>query len=138
VPGSIGPLKNPWKGATVAEDLFEQIIRDVLKELPPDLKRALGTVQVVVQSRPSPEQLESAGMGPGEDLFGLFEGYSLKELPLGEHRLFPDRVVLFEQCLRRHFPGEAELARQVRVTVIHELGHYFGFTEEELKKRGWE
>jgi predicted Zn-dependent protease with MMP-like domain len=116
--------------------LFEQVITKTLKELPSDLKAALETVQIVVQKRPSPEQLRRAGRKPGDDLLGLFDGLSLKDWPLGADRHFPDRVILYEDCLRKSYPDRGELARQVRVTLVHELGHYFGFSEKELKSRG--
>ena len=118
--------------------IFARTIERVLAELPEELRAALGTVQIVVQERPSTEQLASVGLDPDEDLFGLFEGLSLKEAPLGSDRTFPDRVILFQEPLARHFPRRAELEREIRTTLIHELGHYFGFDEEELHERGWE
>lgn len=115
---------------------FDQVIAKTLKELPPGLKRALGTVQIVVQKRPSADQLRRSGRAPGDDLLGLFDGLSLKDHPLGADRQFPDRIILFEESLRKSYPGREELARQVRITLVHELGHYFGFSEKELKSRG--
>ena len=117
---------------------FEAVIHATLSELPKELREALGTVQIVVQEKPSTEQLASVGLASDEDLFGLFEGLSLKEAPLGSDRTFPDRVVLFQEPLVRHFPRRVELEREIRITLIHELGHYFGFDEEELRERGWE
>lgn len=117
---------------------FEAVIHATLSELPEELRGALGTVQIVVQERPSEEQLASVGLGPCEDLFGLFDGLSLKEAPLGADRSFPDRVILFREPLVRHFPRRGELEREIRTTLIHELGHYFGFNEDELHERGLE
>lgn len=117
---------------------FEAVIHATLAELPEGLRAALGTVQIVVQERPSAEQLASVGLAPDEDLFGLFEGLSLKDAPLGSDRTFPDRVILFREPLARQFPRRSELEREIRTTLIHELGHYFGFDEEELHERGWE
>jgi len=122
----------------VRENLFEEIVGQVLGELPGDLKDALASVQIVIQEKPNPDQVKSSNLSPEDDLFGLFDGLSLKEWPLGRERLFPDRIVLFEGILRKHYPREEDLAREIRRTLIHEIGHFFGLTERELKDRGWD
>lgn len=120
----------------MTDGLFERIIREVLAELPPDLKAALATVEIDVRDEPSAGQKTRSSLKPKDDLFGLFEGYSLKEIPPGQDRTFPDRITLFTGPLRRHFPQREELAREIRATLIHELGHFFGFSEKELRDRG--
>jgi predicted Zn-dependent protease with MMP-like domain len=110
----------------VSDPLFDRVIREVLQELPPDLRAALASVQIVVQEK------------PGGELLGLFEGVSLRESPLDEERLFPDRITLFEDNLKKSYDNRQELARQIRLTLLHELGHFFGFSEKELKDRGYE
>lgn len=119
------------------DPLFKKVIRETLRELPADLKAALGTVEIDVRDVPGAEQLQRSGLKPGDDLFGLFEGLSLKDWPVGQERYFPDRITLFEEPLKRHYPQREELARQIRATLIHELGHFFGFSEKELKDRGF-
>ena len=110
----------------MSDPLFDRVIREVLQELPPDLRAALASVQIVVQEK------------PGGELLGLFEGVSLRESPLHEERLFPDRITLFEDNLKKSYDNRQELARQIRLTLLHELGHFFGFSEKELKDRGYE
>ena len=117
--------------------LFEKVIHEVLAELSPDLRAALGSVRISVLKRATPEQRERSGLRSDEELFGLFEGYSLKEKPVGEERTFPDRIILYEESLKRYYPDRAELTRQVRKTLLHELGHFFGFSEQEIKERGY-
>lgn len=119
------------------DPLFDNVIQQVLEDLPQDLKAALATVEIDVRKAPSAGQIQRSGLRPGDDLFGLFEGLSLKEWPLGRDRMFPDRITLFEEPLRRHYPQKEELARQIRTTLVHELGHFFGFDEKELKDRGF-
>lgn len=110
----------------MSDPLFDRVIREVLQELTPDLRAALASVQIVVQEK------------PGGELLGLFEGVSLRESPLDEERLFPDRITLFEDNLKKSYDNRQELARQIRLTLLHELGHFFGFSEKELKDRGYE
>jgi predicted Zn-dependent protease with MMP-like domain len=106
--------------------------------LPSELKGALATVAISIQGRPTPALLKRLGLPQDSVLYGVFEGWDLRSLPVGEPRLGADRVILFEECLRRDFPGAKDLEREIRVTLIHELGHFFGFTEKELKARGWD
>jgi predicted Zn-dependent protease with MMP-like domain len=120
------------------DPLFDEVIRQVLKELSPDLKEALASVQIVVLPRPTAEQLKENDQEPDDDLLGLFEGLSLKDQPVGEARVFPDRITLFEESLKDEFPNRRELAKEIRKTLLHELGHFFGFDEDELKRRGYE
>jgi len=122
----------------VKEDLFAKVVAEVLGELPGDLKAALASVQIVVQEKPGPDQVKRSNLRPEDDLFGLFDGLSLKEWSVGKERLFPDRIVLFEESLRRHYPREEDLAREIRRTLVHEIGHFFGFNEKELRDRGWD
>ena len=119
------------------KQLFDRVVQQVLRDLPPDLRGALGTVQIVIQKKASSTQLRRSGVEKDAVLFGLFEGLSLKEWPLGMNRSFPDRIILYEEALRKSFPDPKELTRQVRITLVHELGHYFGFSERELSRRGW-
>ena len=112
----------------MADPLFDRVIQEALKELPPDLRGALASVEILVQDKPRGDR----------DLQGLFEGLSLKESPIDEKRLFPDRITLYEGNLKRSYPDQKELARQIRLTLLHELGHFFGFSEKELKDRGYD
>ena len=122
----------------MADKLFDEVIRQVLDELSPDLKEALASVQIVVQAKPSPAQLRENRLKPDDDLLGLFEGYSLKDRPVGEDRYFPDRIILFEDSIKSCCTDRNELEQEIRKTLVHELGHFFGFDEKELKRRGYE
>lgn len=116
---------------------FDRILRDTLASLPGEIRAALDTVQVVVRDWPSPEQLEGAGLSPDDTLYGLFEGVALPEKSFPDTQYLPDRVVVFKGPLEEDFPDPRELKEEVRLTLLHELGHYFGFTEEDLEERGY-
>ena len=112
----------------MSDPIFDRVIQEVLRELPPDLRAALSSVEILVKNRPNGDK----------DLLGLFEGLSLKESPVDEDRLYPDRITLYEDNLKRSYPERKELAKQIRLTFLHELGHFFGFSEKELQDRGYE
>lgn len=95
-------------------------------------------MQVVVQDWPKPEQLVDAGLGPNDVLYGLFEGIALTEKTYPDTQTFPDRVTVFKGPLEEDFPEPRDLKAEIRLTLLHELGHYFGFDEEDLRERGYE
>ena len=96
---------------------FEEHVRRALDALPPDLARGLENVAVVVEDE-NPED---------PDLLGLFE-----ELPY-----MPAKVTIYRLPLVESFPEPAELEREIRITVLHELAHYFGIDEERLDELGY-
>jgi len=98
---------------------FDEHVRRALDSLPPRLARALENIAVVVEDE-----------NPAEpDLFGLFEGG-------GE--FMPDKVTIYRLPLEESFPDVDELEQEIRVTVLHELGHYFGLDEDRLGELGYE
>ena len=118
-------------------DVFQQVVDEVLAELPPDLHKALDQVQIVVQDSISRDLLDRIGLPPDEELYGLFDGVALPDKSSENDQTFPDRVFLYRKCLEEDFPKRAELKQEIRVTLIHDLGHFFGMDEEEIEKRGY-
>jgi predicted Zn-dependent protease with MMP-like domain len=98
---------------------FEEHVRRALDALPPDLAQGLRNVAVVVEDE-NPEE---------PDVFGLFEG--------GDEYL-PDKVTIYRLPLEESFPDPDELEREIRITVLHEVGHYFGLDEDRLADLGYE
>ena len=96
---------------------FEEHVRRALDELPLHLAQALENVAVVVE--------EEAPDDP--DLFGLWES----------HEYFPDKITIFRRPLAEAFPDPRELEEEIRITVLHELAHYFGIDEHRLDELGY-
>jgi len=96
---------------------FEEHVRRALETLPPDLARALANVAVVVEDE-NPEE---------PDLYGLFE----------EDEYMPAKVTIYRLPLEDSFDDPDELEREIRVTVLHELAHYFGITEARISELGY-
>ena len=94
----------------------------------------MDNVFVVVEDWPTPEQL--AGR-PGT-LLGLYEGVQLTERsPINYAGAMPDRVTIFRGPLSERARDEADLAHQIRVTVVHEIAHHFGMDDQRLRELGW-
>jgi predicted Zn-dependent protease with MMP-like domain len=120
----------------VSRGEFERMVGDALDEIPDALASQLENVAVMVEEWPSREQL--ARLGPGHTLLGLYEGVPLTVRgPLSYSGVAPDRITIFQGPLSRRARDLDELAAQVRVTVLHEVGHYFGMDDVRLRELGW-
>jgi predicted Zn-dependent protease with MMP-like domain len=107
---------------------FEEHVRNALDLLPPELAGALVNVAVVVEDE-HPED---------PDLFGLYEGIPLPERGSGGHGELPDRIAIYRVPLTESFPDPRELENEIRITVLHELAHYFGLDEDRIAELGYE
>lgn len=114
---------------------FYKLVEQALEALPPELSRLLDNVAIVVDDWPDYLSPLVAG-GAGERLYGLYEGVPLTERGAGYYGVLPDRITIFRGPLERDFATQ-ELEKQVRITVVHEIAHYFGFDEERLEELGW-
>ena len=116
---------------------FRALVAEVLDSLPRRFAEKLENVVVQVEEEPTAEDLERAGVDPRRGtLFGLYDGVPLCER--GDTApVLPDRIVLFRKPLCRAFPDEAALRRQVRITLLHEIAHHFGFDEQTLRDLGY-
>jgi predicted Zn-dependent protease with MMP-like domain len=111
---------------------FERLVERALDSLPPEFARVLENVAVVIEDEPTAEELESVGLDPERDeLFGLYQGVpqSVRDSFYGE---LPDRVVIYRGPIERCCRTPGEIRREVRDTVVHELGHHFGLDEDEM------
>jgi predicted Zn-dependent protease with MMP-like domain len=120
----------------VSRTEFERMVGDALDEIPDALAAELENVAVMVDDWPTPEQL--ARVGARGTLLGLYEGVPLTARgPLSYSGVAPDRITIFQGPLARRARDLDELAAQVRVTVLHEVGHYFGMDDVRLHELGW-
>ena len=116
------------------EDFYELVER-ALEGLPPELEELLENVAIVVEDWPE----YSTPLVPKEDehvLYGLYEGVPLTERGAEYSGVLPDKITIFQGPLERDFAPE-ELEEQVRITVVHEIAHHFGFDENRIEELGW-
>ena len=112
------------------------MVGDALDEIPDALATGLENVAVMVEDWPTAAQI--ARVGAGGTLLGLYEGVPLTARgPLSYSGVAPDRITIFQGPLSRRARDLDELAAQVRVTVLHEVGHYFGMDDDRLRELGW-
>ena len=112
-------------------DDFESIVRETLENLPEPFVPLLENVAVVVEEEPDPEELDRLDMDPDDELLGLYHGTSLIDRG-PSHTGLPDRVVIYRGPILRVSDTAAEVREQIRETVIHEIGHHFGMSDDEM------
>jgi predicted Zn-dependent protease with MMP-like domain len=111
---------------------FEAIVIEALESLPTQFSRYLDEVEIRVELRPRSEHRRAAGIKPWQTVYGLYEGVPRTERD--GSALLPDIITIFQEPLVRDYPGRSELREQVRRTVLHELAHYFGISDERLRE----
>ncbi len=113
---------------------FIRLVRQAYKQVPPPVMRALRNVDVAVEEWP--DRGESDQDEGESTLFGLYTGVPLPEREGGEP-LVPDRIVIYRQPILRSCSTRAEAVREIRVTLLHEVGHCLGMGEEDLHRLGY-
>jgi predicted Zn-dependent protease with MMP-like domain len=121
----------PTKGFSAGRRAFEKMVQEALDTIPRELKDQLENVAFMVEDEPSslPEEWEEAE----KNLLGLYHGISRKDRGFWYGNALPDRILIYRKPLERISRNLQELRENIRQTVIHEVGHYFGFDEEELR-----
>src|SRR5512142_2320412 len=105
---------------------FKELVEQALTDLPDEFAAAMKNVAVVIEEEPSREDLESVGLDPDEDdLLGLYLGVPLPDRG-PDAPVLPDRIAIYRQPILWECDTREDVVREVRTTVIHELGHYFG------------
>ncbi len=111
----------------VSQDAFEEMINDALDTIPEEFARHMTNMVVLARD-----------FNPDEPtLLGLFEGIPLTEQHSNHSGFLPDAVFVYKDALEAMCSDEEELRHEVKVTVLHEVGHYFGLEEHELHELGW-
>ena len=117
---------------------FESLVQAAIGELPQEFRDKLTNVAVVVADYPSQELLDRMEVPEDETLFGLYEGVPLTERGHFDAPLYPDRILIFQGPIEEECDTPDEIREEVRITLLHEIAHYFGFDDEELEERGYQ
>ncbi len=114
---------------------FEDLVRQAIETLPEEFLARLDNVDVVVADRPTREQIGAGGVPTGETLLGLYEGVPLVDRE-NYGLVVPDKITIFQMPLVEMCSTREELIDEVRVTVVHEVAHFFGLDDRALRKMG--
>ena len=118
----------------MTRERFTRLVEEALSEIPARFRDAMRNVAVVVEDEPSQDLLDDMDMESGDTLFGLYHGTPLTERDSGYGNTLPDRISIYQLPIEEACEDEEDIRQCVAETVIHEFGHYFGLSEEEIEE----
>ena len=121
----------------VSKAEFDRLVELALAELPAKFAEFLEEVPVEVQNRPTRKQLKSVGLDEDHLLLGLYDGLPLTQRSVEHSGVRPAVIYIFKEDIEQASDSEQELIEQVRTTVLHEIGHHFGMSEDDLDELGY-
>jgi predicted Zn-dependent protease with MMP-like domain len=116
---------------------FGRLVEKALEELPEPFAQHMEEIAIEVRDSPTASQLGCAGTRSGQLLLGLYHGRPRTQRSVMDEMVLPDVIYVFQQNIERVVDSERELIRQVRTTVLHEIGHHYGMSEEDLEELGY-
>ncbi len=128
-------MESPSQDERPDEIDFERLVAEALDSLPDEIAQQLDNVDVVVEEEP-PSHVR-VELEPGTSLFGLYHGIPLTERGPSYTNVLPDKISIYRGPITRYWQRPDEIREQIRRTVIHEIGHYFGIDEDRLHELGW-
>ena len=118
---------------------FQEAVENAILSIPEDFRVLIDNVAFVVQDEPTVSQLASVGGKPRQELLGLYSGIALtrRSIHYGTGGPQPDTITIFKGPHERVSFSQEDLTERIRVTVLHEVGHYFGMNEQQLRDAGY-
>lgn len=121
----------------LSEKEFDRIVKRSIQRIPREIRQHLQNILISIQKRPSPEMLEEMGLPADEPLLGVYSGVSLMDRSVTDPPLFPDAIFLFQEPLEEMCETIEELEDEIEITVVHEIAHALGMSEERLAELGY-
>lgn len=117
---------------------FEALVRKAIDRIPGEFQAAMKNVAILIEDEPGPEVEAWIDDDPEEVLYGFYQGVPLPERTADDSGMLPDVIYLYQKSLEEDFPDRDDLIREIEVTLVHEIAHYFGFDEEILARYGYD
>jgi predicted Zn-dependent protease with MMP-like domain len=118
----------------VTKERFEKLVEEALRDIPRSFRSEMKNVAVLVEEEPPAHVLEEMEIEPPDSLFGLYQGTPLPERGWAYGNALPDRISIYQRPIEEACEDDDEIRECVAETVIHEFGHYFGLSEEEIEE----
>ena len=113
---------------------FNRLVEEALTDIPPRFRSELKNIAIVVEDEPAPELLAEMEIDPPDSLYGLYQGTPLTERTWGYGNTLPDRISLYQRPIEEDSEDAEDVIVCIAETLIHEIGHYFGLSEEEIEE----
>jgi len=121
----------------LSEKAFDAIVQKAIGRIPLEIREHLDNLIISVRKRPSKRMLKEMDLPPDETLLGLFQGVSLTERSVISPPLLPDTILLFQEPIEEMCETLEELEEQIEITLVHEVAHFVGMSEERLAELGY-
>ena len=121
----------------VSKSRFAELVELALAEVPAEFAELLEEVPVEIEYQPTQEQLDRVGVKQNGLLLGLYQGRPRTRRSVLESGSMPDVIYIFQDSIEKVCQTEEQLIKQVRTTVLHEIGHHFGMDEDDLRQLGY-
>jgi len=121
----------------VSKPEFAALVEKALEELPEQFASHLEEISLQILDRPTRQLLQKARVKPGNLLLGLYVGRAITHRNVEDSGVLPDVIYIFQEPIQTVCQDVDGLVRQVRVTVLHEIGHHFGLNEDDLDRLGY-
>ncbi len=121
----------------LSEKDFDRIVKKAIRSMPEEIQQYLDNIVISVKKRPSKKMLHEMGLSPEEPLLGVYDGVSLMDRSVTSPPLFPDSIILFQEPLEEMCETIEELEEEIEITVVHEIAHFVGISEERLEELGY-
>jgi predicted Zn-dependent protease with MMP-like domain len=118
----------------MTRERFRQLVLEAVPLIPRRFRREIKNLALVVEDEPAPELLADMEIEPPDSLYGLYHGTPLTERSWGYGNTLPDRITIFQRPIEEDCDDEDEMRAVIGETLIHEVGHYFGMSEEEIEE----
>jgi predicted Zn-dependent protease with MMP-like domain len=112
---------------------FRELVDEALAGIPARFRDAMKNIAIVIEDEPTVEELEEVGIEPPDTLLGLYQGTPLTERQWAHGNVLPDKITLFQGPIEDSSEDEDDVVVAIGETLIHEVGHYFGLSEEEIE-----
>ena len=113
---------------------FERLVAAALDELPPFFHEKMSNVEVIIETWPTRDDLRMAGVPSGQTLLGLYQGVPLTRRGAHYQMALPDRIAIYQGPIEQVYQTPEAIRAGVRRTVIHELAHHFGISDDRLRE----
>jgi predicted Zn-dependent protease with MMP-like domain len=124
----------------VTRQEFERLVDEALRDIPRRFRDEMTNIAIVVEDEPSPDLLQEMEIEPPDSLYGLYQGTPLTERGWAQGNVLPDRITLYQKPIEEDSDDHEDVIVCIAETLIHEIGHYFGLSEdeiEEIEERYW-
>jgi predicted Zn-dependent protease with MMP-like domain len=112
---------------------FEKLVAEAVTLIPARFRREMKNLALVVEDEPTPELLEEMEIEPPDSLYGLYQGTPITERGWDYGNRLPDRITIYQRPIEEDCDDEDDMRAVIGETLIHEVGHYFGLSEEEIE-----